>query len=546
MLGLLLAGCGGSQSDLAVGPETSPAAADEAMVSQAMVDDPRLALRLVPWDHLDPLSGVSSVRAQSQDPSVISVADLQSDYEILFASLSEKLGVTESTPEAVANIDFIKSQDETGNFDLLARTILNNPAGVTAVRHQPVSYSTTVPLPQGSRTFQVSGGVLLPQGIARDELRGVIVYFHGTTFSKNQVGSNLNNPETQLSAQVFASQGYVVLIPDYVGQGQDWQNVHPYVLYPRVSAQTAVDMLAAVKPTLLQEYALTEQDALKLFSVGYSEGGSYALWFNTYLREFPALQDPFYRLTHSVGLEGAYSTSESIYDYLFNDVSKLRGNPYRIQQQALVNIVKPILSADAFLSYACYSQAQDYASIFNPEFFSMTATPPVPQAACNVEGQQVDIASAFARPATNITVQLLASGLGKSANGSSYPTPLTVRFSTANSVKSLVSSEILTESNMAELMEALRAADADLDLVADQGVSVITLDQDSVVVPTNFDKLLARYPGKIRHAITIDHSELKVVSPFSAVLGRVYWTPIDHMNAPVYQYLYALHIFNGF
>lgn len=535
----VVAGCGSSNDFVANNPVPGPT--DEALIAQAMVDDPRTAVQLLPTDHLD--DRVPPPPA-NQQITQLQVADLETNYEILFGSLSQELGVTLQTQEVVDNIAFIKSQPETGNFDLNAKPILNNPLGIQSVSHQPVNYSTTVPLPGGDQTFQVSGGILVPDGIDKSELKGVIVYFHGTTFSKNQVGSNVSNNETQLCAEVFASQGYVVLIPDYVGQGVDWQNVHPYVLYPEVSAQTAADMLTAVRPLLTSRFGLLGPDTLKLFSAGYSEGGAYSLWFNSYLSSNPAKLDSLYVLTHSVGMEGAYSTSQVTYDYLFDNVSKDNGNPFNIQSVTLVNIVKPILSADAFLSYATYSVGSDFNSVFNTNFFQMSATPPVPQSACNVDGQQVDIASAFARPDTDISSQVVSAGLGKTANGSRYPGPVGLLDSTENTVQSLVSSTILQPGPLADLQAVLESADVDLTPCTDGTVSIITLGQDSVVVPNNFDLLSASFPNKFRETIKIDQTQLLSVSSFSKVLGRPYWVPIDHLQGPVFEFLYTLNIFN--
>lgn len=541
LLVISLAGCGSSfdvQSQ-SIAPPVNQA----SPIEQAFVDDPGPGLETVPTGHLNPLS-----RPDPADVVVIPVADLESDYETLFCSLSDTLNVTESTPECVQNVAFIKSQSGTGNFDLNAQPIVNNPLGVTGVSFQTLEYDTTVSLPEGVRSFHVSGGLLMPVGISADQVKGIIVYFHGTTFNKSQVGSSYDGSiETRLNAQVFASQGYVVAIPDYVGQGVDWQNVHPYVLYPEVSAQTAADMLTAIRPLVVTQLGLTPQELpLKLFSAGYSEGGSYSLWFNSYLSENPDRLDATYQLTHSVGMEGAYSTSEVIYDYLFENVGKRGGNEFNIQTLSLTNFVKPLLSADAFLSYATYSLGGDFNAVFNQDFFNMNATPPIPQAAVNVDGEQVDIASAFARESTQIAPQLALAGLGKSANGATYPGLLEILVSSQNSVNSLVSPLILSETFQNQLIDTLEAADADLSSVADGGVSIITLDQDSVVPPNNFDLLLSEYPEKIRNAIKIDHTQLVVVSPYSGITGEAQWVPIDHLNGPAYEFLYALNIFNQF
>lgn len=423
------------------------------------------------------------------------MADLQTHYEIMFCGISQKLGVTISSPQSVAKINYIKAQPGTGYFNLLAKPIANNQAGVTAVSFQPVTYQTTVPLPAGDQTFQVSGGLLMPLGIDKTKVKGIVTYFHGTTFNKQQVGSNhATNPETQLMAQVFASQGYIVIVPDYVGQGIDWQNVHPYVLYPQVSAKTAVDMLTAVKPLIVSRYGYNGgEPALKLFSTGYSEGGSYALWFNSFISATPSILDSFYALTHAMGCEGVYATSTVMKGYLFTDVQKSHANTFNIQRQALANAVKPILSADAFLSYATYSVNSSWTAVFNMKYFDLDCEFLIPQGNCDVLAQHVDIADAFAQ---------------------------------------------------SQLDAALQAADANLSGVANGGASAITLSEDSVVVPNNFDSLVAAYPTKLRSTYRVPVDDLMVVSPFS--VERATFVPVDHMHGLIYEFLYVLNTFNQF
>jgi len=36
------------------------------------------------------------------------------------------------------------------------------------------------------------------------------------------------------------------------------------------------------------------------------------------------------------------------------------------------------------------------------------------------------------------------------------------------------------------------------------------------------------------------------VSPYSGITGEAQWVPIDHLNGPAYEFLYALNIFNQF
>lgn len=566
---VILSACGGG-SDTAT---TAPADPKMALL-QLYAENPDLALQIAPLTHSElqptsaslqqsPLSSralISSIVTQDDCPGLAvnqSIADLQTNYEGQFCQI--KGSVSLQSQQCQSNIAYINQQAGAGYFNLSAKPILNNPLGVTGISFEPVTYTTHVDLPLGRRDFNVSGGLIFPQGITGDQIKGVVTYFHGTTFNKCLVGSNYSqNGETRLLAEVFASQGYIVVVPDYIGQGQDWPNVHPYVLYPKVSAKTAVDMLTAVVPKIQKAYQLSPSQKLKLFSAGYSEGGAYSLWFSSFLNDQPETLDPLYELKHSVGMEGAYVTSTVTKGYLFDDVAQSGSNVYNIQTQVLTNLVKPLLSADAFLSYATYQLAGVVKSVFNMDFYSLqfACLQSVPPEYCN-SIRYANIAEAFARKDANAATPILASALGKSANGATYPTYKDIVYSYKNSVNSLVSSALLGASGQADLDAALRNADVNLSALPDAAVSIISLNKDSVVTPNNFTTLQAKYPDKIKNAYLIPANKLQVVSPVtnrtvvkitdnSKVVIPPEYVDVDHMHALVYEFLYALNIFNQF
>ena len=145
----------------------------------------------------------------------------------------------------------------TFNFNPLA--LIRNPSyfkagsvSAYAIEYKTPGQNATTNTNQISRT--ASGLIIVPNGVTP---RGVVVYFHPTTWGKNQVPSCLgplasgnvssNIPSycnvtaldstgagtfAMLSA-VYAARGFVVIAPDYVGQGLDYDNVHPYVSIPR-------------------------------------------------------------------------------------------------------------------------------------------------------------------------------------------------------------------------------------------------------------------------------------------------------------------------
>jgi hypothetical protein len=562
----LLAACGNSDSSSST---TSQNATSLSALEQAHLENPSIATQILPPYAPSVSAGVTSITSQNtlgdapNNTNVeqnVSVGELENIYENWFCQLNSEHGVTLQSSECQKNIKYIASQDMTGNFDLNKKPILNNSLSIESVLFSPMTYKTTVELPTGTQTFNVSGGLIMPN-VDKSKIKGILVYFHGTTFNKTQVGSYWSNPETQIAAAVFASQGYIVAIPDYVGQGVDWQNVHPYVLYPKVSAKTAADMINAAQTTLQNKYGFDSNSTLKLFSAGYSEGGAYSVWFNSFLTDNTSALGSMYKLTHSVGMEGAYSTSNATKGYLFSDLNVALDTKYHAQRQMLVNLVKPILSADALLSYATYSVGANYNQVLNEKFFAIDCNDVIDVISakfkgvtCKVNGEQLNMLQAFSQPNTTIAEQILLSGLGKTANGYTYP-GLTVYHnfitnSMFNSIYSLVSKDLASKDGMAQLDSVLLQADVNLTNVPVGNVSIITLEKDSVVTPDNFNILYGAYKNKFKYALKINQNELQVVSPFSFIPGvndgRPLYVPVDHMHGPVYEFLYALHIYNEF
>ena len=90
---------------------------------------------------------------------------------------------------------------------------------------------------------------------------------HGTTFEQQDAPTNF--PTAFSGFELFASAGYLTVIPDYIGYGVSKDIFHPYY-DQKHSALAVIDLVKAAK-----SYAKKNQVALndKLFLVGYSEGG---------------------------------------------------------------------------------------------------------------------------------------------------------------------------------------------------------------------------------------------------------------------------------
>lgn len=112
-------------------------------------------------------------------------------------------------------------------------------------------------------TIQASGLVLIPTGLSN--AAPMISVQHGTTFSKNEVPS----AGGYTGMELFASAGYIVVMPDYLGYGSSSQVFHPYY-DKKYSALTVIDMITSSQEFLRKESIAYSE---KLFLAGYSEGG---------------------------------------------------------------------------------------------------------------------------------------------------------------------------------------------------------------------------------------------------------------------------------
>jgi dipeptidyl aminopeptidase/acylaminoacyl peptidase len=114
--------------------------------------------------------------------------------------------------------------------------------------------------------IQASGALLIPQNANPMPL---ISFQHGTITTESSAPSNLNS-EANILPSVFASTGYIIAMPDYIGYGESKHLPHPYE--HRASLATATrDMIRATYEYF--KVKKTNQPNGKLFLTGYSEGG---------------------------------------------------------------------------------------------------------------------------------------------------------------------------------------------------------------------------------------------------------------------------------
>ncbi len=120
----------------------------------------------------------------------------------------------------------------------------------------------------------LSGLVVLPKGGAP---KGLVVFDHGTIVNSNLAPSRFvgkaNSSEAQIAVLAFASGGYAVAMPDYLGLG-DHKGAHPYPL-GAANSLSAVDIIAPARTVAARNNIAVGSH---LFITGYSEGGAVAMW----------------------------------------------------------------------------------------------------------------------------------------------------------------------------------------------------------------------------------------------------------------------------
>ncbi|MGC8744664.1 MAG: alpha/beta hydrolase family protein [Verrucomicrobiia bacterium] len=167
-----------------------------------------------------------------------------------------------------------------------------------------VYYDTVAP--DGSPT-RASGIVVAPSTAAKPF--PLLSYQHGTEFLTNQVASQLNG-EYSLGL-VFASIGYVVSMPDYLGMGMG-SGLHPYV-HSRSEATAALDCLRAAR-LLCGQVGLNLNG--QLFLIGYSQGGQATMALH---KEIESYHTNEFTITASAPMAGPYDMSGTMVNLMVSE-----------------------------------------------------------------------------------------------------------------------------------------------------------------------------------------------------------------------------------
>src|ERR1019366_8692448 len=126
-------------------------------------------------------------------------------------------------------------------------------------------------------TTESSGAMMVPTGgTGCTGPRPIVLYAHGTNFSKLMNLADPANQEGQLLAGLFVAQGYIVVAPNYAGYDISTLGYHPFLNAPQQSGEM-MNILSAARTALPNTLSAATSDNGKLFISGYSEGGYVAM-----------------------------------------------------------------------------------------------------------------------------------------------------------------------------------------------------------------------------------------------------------------------------
>ena len=155
-----------------------------------------------------------------------------------------------------------------------------------------------------------SGVVFLPV-VTETTSMPVFSYLHGTLTRDLDAPSYLSGIES-IIGWIMAMDGYISVLPDYVGMG-DGPGVHPYQ-HAASEASASVDMLKAALLLCNTNPLVMAKPNGSLYLSGYSQGAHAALATQNELQLHPI---PGLALRKTVAGSGAYSLSYIQKNYLF-------------------------------------------------------------------------------------------------------------------------------------------------------------------------------------------------------------------------------------
>ncbi len=188
---------------------------------------------------------------------------------------------------SMAQIDsFLAAQGVPSDF-----LVIRNPIKAYRITYSTVSYDSSATV--------ATGVVFLPQGNTNCK-RAILNYCHGTIIKK------VDAPSYKVGEYVigicFSANGYITVMPDYLGLGPVSPGLHPYI-HAHSEATATIDMLRSSKEWMDSiNYSYSDQ----LFLTGYSQGGHASMATHKMMQE--TLPSEF-TVTAAAPLSGPYDVS---------------------------------------------------------------------------------------------------------------------------------------------------------------------------------------------------------------------------------------------
>lgn len=202
----------------------------------------------------------------------------------------------------VASAQYLVSFNYEGNIPASALSAL----GVVTVDYDVDSYSITYNTVDVNGNPTIASGMVCIPDISNCDSLPMVAYLHGTVLEKDDVPSR-NNFES-IIGKLFSGLGYVAVMPDYLGLG-DNPGIHPYV-HGESEATASVDAIRAAKEFLAQETNFNFNN--QIYITGYSQGGHAAMATHKYIQENDLYDE--LPVVASAPCSGPYNLSGSMAD----------------------------------------------------------------------------------------------------------------------------------------------------------------------------------------------------------------------------------------
>jgi Prolyl oligopeptidase family len=231
-----------------------------------------------------------------------------------------------------------------------------------------------------------SAALMVPSGLGAKctGARPIVLYAHGTSTDQAFNMTNMQNAETLFLAALFASQGYIVVAPNYAGYDTSTLSYTPYLIADQQS-KDMIDALTAARTALPLASGTLTRDNGQLFITGYSQGGYVAMATHR------AMQNLGMQVTASAPLSGPYALAAFVDAVFYGDVNgdgpvsaTLLFTAYQHAYGTIYTSADEVFESqyatgiDSLLPSAT-PRSQLYAQGKLPEFALFSPTPPAPQ-----------------------------------------------------------------------------------------------------------------------------------------------------------------------